>query len=84
MEFLHTIKNPIGLHARPAGQLVELVKTLDLSVEIEFRGRKVRADRLLQVVSLGAVTGDTLKVIVNGDVPEEEVERLKRFLSLDI
>ena len=33
-EFDYTIKDAVGIHARPAGQLVKLVKGLDSTVTI--------------------------------------------------
>lgn len=84
MEFLHIIQNPVGLHARPASHLKALIKDWGGVIEIEFKGRKVRADKLLQVVSLGAVTGDTLKIIVHGIDEKNKIEKLRSFFKEEI
>ena len=41
-EFYYTVKNPIGMHARPATQLVNTVKGLASVVTVEKQGKKSR------------------------------------------
>ena len=38
-EFAYTIKDAIGIHARPAGNLVKLIKELASTVTIEKEGK---------------------------------------------
>lgn len=38
-EFYYTVKDPIGMHARPATQLVNTVKGLASVVTVENRGK---------------------------------------------
>lgn len=77
-EFQYVIKNEAGLHARPAGQLVRLVKETDCAVTIEKDGRSVDAGRLMALMSLGVKKGDEITVVADDD---EMLETLKHFFE---
>ena len=46
-EKFFTIKDPIGIHARPAALLVNLIKSISGEVEIEKDGKVAKANSLL-------------------------------------
>ncbi|WP_139537119.1 HPr family phosphocarrier protein [Klebsiella spallanzanii] len=59
------IRNPSGLHARPAAQLVKTVKALDFPVEIAHTRhpeRFVNAGSLMKLLSLGVSRADEIIV----------------------
>ena len=82
--FNYTIKDPLGIHARPAGLLVKAVKALDSSVTIEKDGRSVAADRLLSVMGLGIRCGDTVTVTVVGGDEIASSDALLAFFSQNL
>ena len=41
--FEYTIKDELGIHARPAGELVKEVKNYESEISITSNGRKVNA-----------------------------------------
>ena len=56
-----TIEDPIGLHARPAGQIVKLVKESGIEVRIGKAGEElVKANSPLRMMALKAKTGEQL------------------------
>ena len=61
-----TITNPSGLHARPAASVVERVRAYDAEVAIENRGRRANARSITALLSLGAATGDRIKIVGKG------------------
>lgn len=62
------IEDPIGFHARPAGQIVKLVKESGVEVRIGKPGDKmVRANSPLSLMALKGKTGETLVVEVDTD-----------------
>ena len=79
--FNYTIKDPAGIHARPAGLLVKAVKALDSHVTIEKNGKSVSADRLLSVMGLGIRCGDTVTVTVTGGDETSASDTLRIFFS---
>jgi phosphotransferase system HPr (HPr) family protein len=63
-----TIEDPIGLHARPAGQIVKLVKESGLAVRMGKAGEElVLANSPLRMMALKAKTGEQLVVEVDTD-----------------
>ncbi|CAB4610589.1 unannotated protein [freshwater metagenome] len=65
--FTHEVEvlDPIGLHARPASQIVKLVKESELNVEIGRPGEEfVKAKSALMLMSLKIKTGEKLTLTV--------------------
>ncbi len=61
------VLDPIGLHARPAGQIVKLVKELGLDVKIgPVGGELVSASSALRMMAMKAKTGETLALVIEG------------------
>ncbi len=59
------VLDPIGLHARPASQIVKLVKESELEIEIGRDGEDfVKANSALRLMSLQIKTGEKLTVSV--------------------
>lgn len=63
-----TIEDPIGLHARPAGQIVKLVKESGLTVRMGKAGEElVLANSPLRMMALKAKAGEQLVVEIDTD-----------------
>ena len=56
-EFKYVITDNEGIHARPAGELVKLVKGFESTVSIEKEGKKVDCRKLLALMGLGVKKG---------------------------
>ncbi len=80
--FTHTIRDEAGVHARPAGMLVNKVKALGCPVKLHFGERSADASRLFSIMSLGLKCGDTVSVEVDGD--DSAVGELELFLRENI
>ena len=65
-EIHYTIKDPIGLHARPAGNFVKAAQALQCDVTVSDGDREADAKRLLAVMGLNANCGDTIRVRFEG------------------
>lgn len=64
-EFTVNVIDPIGLHARPASQIVKLVKDAGVNVLIGREGENlVKANSPLMLMALKIKTGETLKISV--------------------
>ena len=66
-----TIKNSVGLHARPATFFIQKANSFRSSIWVEREDRRVNAKSLLGVLSLG-IMGDTEIRIIAGGVDEEQ------------
>lgn len=68
-----TIVNPLGLHARPAAQLVRLASSFAAHVELEREGLTVNAKSIMGVMMLAAERGAGLVVRADGNDEEAAV-----------
>jgi len=70
-ELTYTIKDPMGLHARPAGLMVKIIKSKKIDAKLIFNGVQVDATRLYQIMSLGVKQNDTFTLTFTGDNEEQ-------------
>ena len=61
-----TVKNEVGLHARPATYFIQKANEFKSSIWVEKEERRVNAKSLLGVLSLGIVGGTTIRIIADG------------------
>ena len=72
------VLDPIGLHARPASQIVKLVKDSGLEVLIGKPGEEAaKANSALRLLALKVATGQTLVV----QVPTEDESFATKMIS---
>lgn len=80
-EFEFTIKDELGIHARPAGLLVKEAAKFTSDVKITKGDKTVDAKRIIGVMSLGTKQGETIKVQVEGEDEAEAIVALENFLN---
>lgn len=68
------IVNDLGLHARPATQIVNLVNKYKSDISLTFRGITVDMKSIMGVLSLGITKGSAIVVSAEGP---DEVEAIK-------
>jgi mannitol-1-phosphate 5-dehydrogenase len=78
-----TIKNPAGLHARPAAEIVERSKTIDAQIHIHKGEKKANAKSIMSVLALGANTGDTVTIVAEGPDAADAVEALRGVMEVE-
>jgi phosphocarrier protein len=61
-----TVVNPLGLHARPAAQLVKLATSFDSEVLVVKDGTPINGKSIMGVMMLAAECGSTLTVRATG------------------
>ena len=80
-EFVAIVKDPSGIHARPAGLLVKEINNYESEVKIELNDKSADGKRIFAVMGLGAKCGDALKIIINGKDEEDAFNNLKAFFD---
>ena len=70
-EFTYTIKEPVGIHARPAGMLAIVDKN----------GKSVDATRLMALMGMGIKCGDTVTVQIEGADEETAAPAMEKFFN---
>ena len=81
LEFTHTIKDPLGIHARPAGELAKLIKKHDCRFTIEARGHTAVNGSVMQLMSLGAVQGTEVKCKAEGPDAAAAIKEVREFMK---
>jgi phosphocarrier protein HPr len=76
-----TIVNPLGLHARPAAQLVKVATRFDAEIELEKDGMAVNAKSIMGVMMLAAECGSTVTVRATGADEAAAIEALLKLVA---
>lgn len=76
-----TVRNQVGLHARPATFFIQKANEFKSSIWVEKEERRVNAKSLLGVLSLGIVGGTHIKLIADGTDEESAVDNLVRLIE---
>jgi phosphocarrier protein HPr len=82
--FSYTVKDELGIHARPAGMLVKEVKNFQSKVTLEKDGKSVDASRLMAVMGMGVKKNQTVTVTVEGDDEDAACEAIKAFFETNL
>lgn len=83
-EFKYVIQDPLGLHARPAGQLVKAVTKFPCAVSVTAPTGKADAKRLMAVMRLAAKQGMELTITCEGPDEEKAATEIQAFLAANL
>lgn len=72
---------PNGMHARPAGELVKLAKSLDGKVTLATEVKSVSATSMLGILSLGLKSGAEITVTAEGGNEEANLTAVVDFIA---
>ena len=79
--FSYTIKDAVGIHARPAGLLAKLAKTFTSTVTLEKDGKSVNVTTLMMLMGMGIKCGDTVNFTVEGEDEEAAAKAIEDFMK---
>lgn len=79
-----TIRNRLGLHARPAAELVKTAARFQCDVSVGKDGNWVNAKSILGVMTLAAEFGSTVTVRAEGEDAEAAATALVEILSREL
>ena len=82
--FSYTVKDELGIHARPAGMLVKEVKNFKSKVTLEKDGTVIDATRLMAVMSMGVKKDQTVTITVEGADEDAAYDALKSFFETNL
>ena len=83
-EFTYTVKEPVGIHARPAGMLVKEASKFASKIMIASPKKEVDAKRIMGVMGLGVKGGDTVKLTIEGEDEEAAAAAMQAFLESNL
>ena len=83
--FEYTITDPVGIHARPAGLLVKLIKGYAGSAVTITKGDKsVNALKLMALMQMGIKPGETIRVDIEGGDEAAAAAGIEEFLKANL
>ena len=83
-EFNYTIKDEVGIHARPAGMLVKEAKKYESKITVSSNGKSAEATKLMAVMGLGVKSGQTVTVSVEGTDEDTAAHEIKAFFETNL
>ena len=80
IEIKHIINDPLGLHARPAGQLVKQAAAFACNIQVGTSNKLVDAKRIMGVMGLALKQGNEMIMTFDGADEQEAAKAVQEFL----
>ena len=81
-QFTYTIRDELGIHARPAGQLAKNFP--DTTATITKEDRNAKLNQLMQLMGLGVKKGNEVTITVEGPAEEDTHAQLLEFFQKNL
>jgi phosphotransferase system HPr (HPr) family protein len=78
--FEYTIKDPTGIHARPAAVIAGIARKYECCMTITANGKSAAADKVTDLMSLGVTQGMRLNVNAEGTDTEQALTELYQYM----
>ncbi len=79
--FSYTVKDEVGIHARPAGLLAKKAKEFQSTITLEKDGKSAAATKLMAVMGMGVKCGDTVNVTIEGADEDTAAAAMEEFIK---
>jgi len=76
-----TIKNKLGLHARPASNFVKMAQSFKSKVEILKGEKRLNAKSMIGILAAGAKCGTEIELAIEGEDEQEAMKQLTEFID---
>lgn len=80
-EFTYTVKDPEGIHARPAGQLAKLSAAFQAAISITKGEKSVDMKRIIGLMSMGVKKDETVTIKADGNDEHNAIVSLEKFFK---
>ena len=80
-ELCYIIKDPEGIHARPAGLLVKLATGFSSVITIQKEEKTADAKRIFAIMGLGVKQGQQIIVTAQGADEDKAIKEIELFLK---
>ncbi len=70
-----------GLEARPAALFVQIASKYESHIIVVVNEKQVNAKSIMGIMSLGALKGQSIQIVADGEDEEEAAAALIRFLT---
>ena len=81
--FDYTVKDELGIHARPAGILVKKLSGVksNVTIEVKEKGKSADAKRPMAVMKMAVKQGDVVTVSIEGEDEDSVFEDIREFFE---
>lgn len=79
--FEYTIKDELGIHARPAGMLVKVAAQFKSAIAVDTGVKKVDAKKIMALMSSGAKQGTVVTCTAEGDDEDAAIAAVQKFFE---
>lgn len=79
--FDYVIKDEVGIHARPAGMLVNKAKTFTSAITVSRGDKSADCKKLMKLMSMGVKCNDSVTVTVEGEDEEIAAREMETFFK---
>jgi phosphocarrier protein len=80
-EIKYVLRDPLGIHARPAGQMVRMAGKYKCDIQIGSPAQMVNAKRIIGVMALTLKQGDEVILNFSGEDEEDAALVIGKFLA---
>ena len=81
-QFTYTIKDELGIHARPAGLLAKAAKAYgDTVITVTKGDNTVKASQLMKLMGMGVKQGNEITVSAEGPAEDEAIAAMQKFFE---
>lgn len=81
-QYVYTMKDPLGIHARPAGLIAKLAKEYaDTNILISYNGKEVKATSMMKLMSLGVKQGTQITITAEGANEDAAIIAMSEFFN---
>ncbi|MCD7906947.1 MAG: HPr family phosphocarrier protein [Clostridium sp.] len=81
LEERFVLEDSMGLHARPAAELMMALRNLECRVTISGKGQTVNGKDVIDILSLGCVQGDEITFQAEGPDEGKAMDAIRRIMK---
>ena len=80
-EFNYVIKDPVGIHARPAGVLAKEAKNYKSTITFVKGEKSAKATSLMKLMGMGIKQGDEVTIRIEGEDEDTCFAAIQKFVT---
>lgn len=80
-EFVYTITDPEGIHARPAGELVKAAKEFSCKITMSKDGKAADCKKIFGLMGLGVKKDQEIVLTFDGEDEETAYEKVTSYIQ---
>ena len=80
-QFSCVIKDPAGIHARPASVIVAIASKFDCDIKLKFNDLEANLKSIMNVMALGVKQNSKITIEASGSGADEAIKEIKKALK---